>query len=641
MLEGYNGTILTYGQTGTGKTYTMIGEDEERRGIIPRALEEIFTHIEQDINYCYDVQIGFVQIYMEMLQDLLNVEEESSYVRIRENPGQGVFLSNLSWWPVSNVIRCMELLYLGDSNRNTAFTNMNAHSSRSHAIYMVKLQKRRRYSQEEIETIEKEGKSFDNGLITSTLYLVDLAGSERSKKTKATGIRFDESKTINLALLALGNVIHALADKNSKYVPYRDSKLTRILEASLGGNCKTSLIVTVGPCLNHVSETISSLQFGSRAMKVVTRPKINVEIDYKALCAQLQSELDKANDGYSIANIERQKLIERVKSLEIELDQITKERSLYSIKKPSKTKSVDIGTITERTLTIDKGIQAKCYENPFENVKILNQDADFKISHKNDKSNDESVLPCYQLEIEKIIKECEETVAQKESQHIKYLEDLDEHIYRQEEEMAHLKYEIDTLRNNNALLTQEILQHNQQCECERSELITKIEELKTKCVNLKEGYQEEIDTLTNQNDSLKEELESTQLQLPEFTLKISELENALELLEKQDSEEINRLVCENEDFKIELENTKLRYQREIEVYRTGFDSSKSSIVEVSSCSDSLENKERLTKCSAISSAVIFNDKFEKAARFIQRFYRTKKTQIITRKALIAQAVRFI
>lgn len=616
----------------------MIGGQNEDRGIIPRALEEIFRHVEADIEYCYEVQIGFVQIYMEMLQDLLNVNEENSYVRIRENPGQGVFLSNLSWWPVDSAEKCMELLYVGDSNRNTAFTDMNANSSRSHAIYMVKLEKRKRYSQEEIERFEREGRGFDKGMIRSTLYLVDLAGSERCKKTKATGIRLDESKTINLALLALGNVIAALADRSSKYIPYRDSKLTRILEDSLGGNSKTSLVVTIGPCLSNVSETISSLQFGSRAMRVATRPKINIEVDYKSLCAQLQAEIDKVNDNYSMVIIEKQRLIERVSALEEELEKVMNERyNVFDSNMSIKTRRADSSTYTEKYGSMDKGVQVKCYENPFENVKILNQ-PDIDASFRNDKRNDESVLTGYSKEIHKMIKEYEDIIVQKEAEHQKYLEDLDEHIYKQEEEMANIKHENDILYNQNLELRQELLRNNEKFEYQKSELEARIHQLETQCENIKQGFQEEIDHLINENESLKDELAESQTKLEHFTDKIAELEEALDSLEKQDSEEVQRLLNEKEDLLLELEATRFRFQKEIEVYRTGFDSSKSSLVEMSSCSDSFEVKDRLTKCSTSSSAIFYNDKLEKAARLIQRFYRTKKTQIITRKATLAQAV---
>jgi kinesin family protein 5 len=189
----------------------------------------------------------------------------------------------------------MELLNLGDKNRSTAFTNMNAHSSRSHAVYMVKIERRRKYTEKDIDS-----GNIDKSMVQSILNLVDLAGSERIKKTQATGSRLSEAKNINLALLALGNCIQALSDKNRfKHVPFRDSKLTRLLEDSLGGNCKTSLVITIGPSAEHTGETLSTLMFGLRAMKIENYAEINKKVDWKARCAQLQAEIDRLNDEKS------------------------------------------------------------------------------------------------------------------------------------------------------------------------------------------------------------------------------------------------------------------------------------------------------------------------------------------------------
>ena len=139
-------------------------------------------------------------------------------------------------------------------------------------------------------------------MTSSTLFLVDLAGSERVKKSKATDVRLNEAKTINFSLSALGNCIHALTEKGSKHVPFRDSKLTRLLQDSLGGNSKTSMIVTIGPSYSNRSETIMSLKFGERAMKVENKPSVNKKIDYKMLSMQLQEEIDAKTD--QIASLE-------------------------------------------------------------------------------------------------------------------------------------------------------------------------------------------------------------------------------------------------------------------------------------------------------------------------------------------------
>ena len=329
FLQGFNGTIFAYGQTGTGKTHTMIGDhaDFEQKGTIPRACEHIFEHISSYEKSSYTVSIGFLQLYMEMLQDLL-VPDNETPIRIREDPSDGISLTGLTWIPVKNVKECMDLLVLGDENRSTAFTQMNSTSSRSHAVYMVKIEKRARYTEVELEELEKSGKHADRTMARAVLNLVDLAGSERVKKTGATGSRFDEAKNINLALLALGNCIQALSDKKRfKHVPFRDSKLTRLLEDSLGGNCKTSMVVTIGPSVKNTSETLNTLAFGLRAMKIENTPEVNKQVDWRARCMQLQAEIDRLNDEksnwiLSASNEEMDQLKSRILELEIENDDL-------------------------------------------------------------------------------------------------------------------------------------------------------------------------------------------------------------------------------------------------------------------------------------------------------------------------------
>ena len=349
VIEGYNGTIFSYGQTGTGKTFTMIGSTGDQQGIIPRSAHLIFSHIQSCTTHAFTVKVGFLQIYMEMLQDLLCPNAEKP-IRIREDPEEGVYLSGISWVPVNSTKECMELMYQGDRNRNTAFTSMNSHSSRSHAVYMIRMEKRVKFTGEQLEELEKKGEKPDQCMTNSILYLVDLAGSERVSKSKAAGSRLDEAKNINLALLALGNCIQALGDKKAKYVPFRDSKLTRLLEDSLGGNSKTSLVVTIGPSLAHFQESISSLLFGARAMKVENRPELNIKVDYKALCAQLQAELDRINDNNLMSSIESQQYTEHLNRLTTELENANNDKAemQFLIKElESKTKDIDLTAYEE------------------------------------------------------------------------------------------------------------------------------------------------------------------------------------------------------------------------------------------------------------------------------------------------------
>ena len=205
-------------------------------------------------------------------------------------------MENILWVAVNSVADCRKLFSVGEKNRATASTNMNAHSSRSHAIMIVKIEKSNIATEDKIKEITKENSKATKSrtLIRSMLYLVDLAGSERVKKTKATEMRLEEAKKINYSLLVLGNCIQSLINK--EHVNYRDSKLTRLLQDSLGGNAKTSLIVTVTGSSYSTDETVSSLMFGQRCMKVKNKPIINKSTDYMAISVKLQDELDKLTD---------------------------------------------------------------------------------------------------------------------------------------------------------------------------------------------------------------------------------------------------------------------------------------------------------------------------------------------------------
>ena len=247
--------------------------------------------------------MAFVQLYLESIQDLLEIESKD--IRIREDPEKGVFLEGIQWFKCNSPEECSQIFHKGELNRNTQCTKMNAHSSRSHAILIMKIEKSVKITNpKNIKNI----KNNDRLLTCSYLHLVDLAGSERVRKTGATDMRLEEAKKINLSLLCLGNVIASLTNPNASHISYRDSKLTRILKESLGGNAKTSLIVTVSPSSYNTEETMSSLYFALRAMKVQNKPIINKTVDYQALCVKLQDDLDKLNDDYAKLKIEYDKV---------------------------------------------------------------------------------------------------------------------------------------------------------------------------------------------------------------------------------------------------------------------------------------------------------------------------------------------
>ncbi|XP_024286224.1 kinesin-like protein KIF3B [Oncorhynchus tshawytscha] len=277
VLQGFNGTIFAYGQTGTGKTYTMLGmPTDNERGIIPNSFNHIFTQISRSQNQQYLVRASYLEIYREEVRDLLC--KDNKKLDLKENPDSGVYVKDLSSVVTKNVMELEHVMNIGDESRSVGFTNMNERSSRSHAIFMIT-----------VECSEK-GADGEDHIRVGKLNMVDLAGSERQSKTGAKGERLKEATKINLSLSALGNVISALVDGKSTHIPYRDSKLTRLLQDSLGGNAKTVMVATLGPASKHYEESLTTLRYANRAKNIKNKPKIN-EDPKDALLREFQEEI--------------------------------------------------------------------------------------------------------------------------------------------------------------------------------------------------------------------------------------------------------------------------------------------------------------------------------------------------------------
>ena len=304
VLQGYNGTIFAYGQTGSGKTYTMMGadiQDDHTRGIIPRLTDQVFQGIlHSPPTIEYTVKVSFMEIYMEKIRDLLAPDRIN--LPIQEDKSKGVRVKGLSEHYMSSPDEVYDVIRRGTGVRVVSATRMNAESSRSHTIFTFTVQQR----------------NTETGATKSgCLYLVDLAGSEKVDKTGASGQTLEEAKKINRSLSALGMVINALTDGKSAHVPYRDSKLTRILQESLGGNSRTTLIVNCSPVAYNADETLSTLRFGVRAKSIKNNARINAELSpnelrelvrkahtqihtYQSHIKQLETEVEAWRRGESV-----------------------------------------------------------------------------------------------------------------------------------------------------------------------------------------------------------------------------------------------------------------------------------------------------------------------------------------------------
>lgn len=296
VLAGFNGTLFAYGQTGSGKSFTMFGSDifdSKLKGIIPRASQHIFQHIMHECDEVeYTIKCSFLEIYQEKICDLFDPSKQD--LPIRESPKKGIYVENITEEYCADDKDIFALLKLGESNRHASFTQMNATSSRSHSVFTIFISKK-----------DKCGSTT-----CGKLNLVDLAGSEKIAKTGATGDTLQEAKKINSSLSTLGQVIHALSEGNP-YIPYRDSKLTRILQESLGGNTKTTLIINCSPHGFNYDETISTLQFAQRAKTIKNMVKMNHQRSAEELRAILDQLL-----------IQVQKMKQHKELLEAEINEI-------------------------------------------------------------------------------------------------------------------------------------------------------------------------------------------------------------------------------------------------------------------------------------------------------------------------------
>ncbi|KAI2552996.1 kinesin family member 27 [Homo sapiens] len=302
LIEGYNATVFAYGQTGSGKTYTIGGGHiasvvEGQKGIIPRAIQEIFQSISEHPSIDFNVKVSYIEVYKEDLRDLLELETSMKDLHIREDEKGNTVIVGAKECHVESAGEVMSLLEMGNAARHTGTTQMNEHSSRSHAIFTISICQ----VHKNMEAAE-DGSWYSPRHIVSKFHFVDLAGSERVTKTGNTGERFKESIQINSGLLALGNVISALGDprRKSSHIPYRDAKITRLLKDSLGGSAKTVMITCVSPSSSNFDESLNSLKYANRARNIRNKPTVNfspesdrideMEFEIKLLREALQSQ---------------------------------------------------------------------------------------------------------------------------------------------------------------------------------------------------------------------------------------------------------------------------------------------------------------------------------------------------------------
>ncbi|XP_051946244.1 kinesin-like protein kif7 isoform X2 [Xyrauchen texanus] len=332
FFDGFNATVFAYGQTGSGKTYT-IGEAnisafrDDEQGIIPRAVAEIFKLLDENDLTDFSVRVSYIEVYKEVFRDLLEVETASKDIHIREDERGNVVICGVKECEVEGLDEVLSLLESGKTARHTGATQMNPQSSRSHTIFTVLMEQRRGGSRAASGTLQ---------ILSSKFHFVDLAGSERILKTGNTGERLKESIQINSGLLALGNVIGALGDPKRKgtHIPYRDSKITRILKDSLGGNAKTLMIACISPSSSDFDESLNTLNYAMRARNIQNQATVNcrgepdrvedLELQIKALRRALENR--QRSETRIITRSDPQK---RLRPLELDMSKLQAENTHY------------------------------------------------------------------------------------------------------------------------------------------------------------------------------------------------------------------------------------------------------------------------------------------------------------------------
>ncbi|XP_067228742.1 kinesin heavy chain [Chanodichthys erythropterus] len=497
VLDGYNGTIFAYGQTSSGKTYTMEGKlhDPDGRGIIPRIAEDIFNHIYiMDENLEFHIKVSYFEIYMDKIRDLLDVSKTN--LSVHEDKNRVPYVKGCTERFVSSPDEVMDVIDEGKANRHVAVTNMNEHSSRSHSIFLISIK------QEHVETEQK---------LCGKLYLVDLAGSEKVSKTGAEGAVLDEAKNINKSLSALGNVISALAEGTKTHVPYRDSKMTRILQDSLGGNCRTTMFICCSPSAFNDAETKSTLMFGQRAKTIKNTASVNLELTAEQWKRKYEKEKEKNKN-----------LKENIQRLEAELNHW---RNGESVAPLDLMAVIPVESDVSEDAALDNQSPSVCVPIPEENQRKYEEEIR-KLYKQLDDKDDEINLQC------------------------QLVEKLKEQMLDQEELLA-------SSRGDSERVTSELSRLQTESDSAKAEVKEVLQALEELALNYDQKSQEAEDKSLH-NRRLTEELAHRTSDLMCLEAEFSRLQEVSGQQRKRITEVLNTLMKDLNDFSFILGNGDLR-----------------------------------------------------------------------------------
>ncbi|XP_023118391.2 kinesin-1 heavy chain-like [Amphiprion ocellaris] len=508
VLDGYNGTIFAYGQTSSGKTHTMEGKlhDPDMMGIIPRIVQDIFNYIySMDENLEFHIKVSYFEIYLDKIKDLLDVSKTN--LSVHEDKNRVPFVKGCTERFVCSPDEVMDAIDEGKSNRHVAVTNMNEHSSRSHSIFLINIK------QENSQTEQK---------LTGKLYLVDLAGSEKVGKTGAEGTVLDEAKMINKSLSSLGNVISALAE-GSTYVPYRDSKMTRILQDSLGGNCRTTMVICCSPSAFNDAETRSTLLFGQRAKTIKNTVSLNMELTAEQWKSKWEKEKEK-----------NKKLKTTVTWLENELNRWRNGESVPVEEQFDKEKAKAEVQALDTAANNDKAAASKPALNILPGVQLTDAEKGK-----------------YEEEMAKLYKEMDDK-DDEINQQSQLVEKLKQQMLDQEELLASSRRDHDTLQTE----LNRLLAENEASKEEVKEVLQALEEL---AVNYDQKSQE-VEIKTKEFEALSEELNEKSSSLASIDSELQKLKEMTNHQKKRVTEMMSSLLKDLAEIGIAVGSNDIKQQ---------------------------------------------------------------------------------
>ena len=590
---GYNGTIFAYGQTGSGKTFTISGAPSNfaYRGIIPRSISRLFNEISTKPEYDFNIQISYLEIYNEIMFDLLPEDGkfigERANIEFQEDNKGNVSVKGLSKHKVTNEEECFNLLFEGESNRTISEHKLNQGSSRSHCLFMIQLEMKSK-----IESTEK--------IMVSKLNFVDLAGSERVKKTGSSGITLKEATYINRSLTFLEQVVVALTERKGRandHVPYRQSKLTHILKDSIGGNCKTVMVANIWPEEQFLQEILSTLNFAQRMGDVVNVASVNIQLDINAHIKKMTKEIKElkqelamhntlANRGrinYDPYSPNEQKIqMEAAKkflvgqSEELEFDSIRQAKELfYQIRHIyQKVKSLNQGKSQSQELPEE--MQQPKAEEKVEEKKEEKDDKKNKKDEKDKKDKDkkeEKKEEEKKEEPEEEKKEEEEEKKEEEPEEEKPPSIAEGVIPDKNTAFKLYKYESQYSKDTEKKMKEDIEKLKQEKNTARElldkskELKSKIDEIKSKLNEKKQNKLNLADEMTNVIDEeevklleelkiKKEEYKNTVKQFNDYKTQIHEIKEGLDLLKIKYVENFEKWFLQK--YNVGLEEHELR-----------------------------------------------------------------------------------